>query len=407
MREWTEAEAMAILVSSVRAYGRRARVLSMAGSALSLLKDPGRFASALRQEDFLALRKGIAGAEETLDCLRRDGVSLILPDGPGASHLLSETRHPPHVLFCLGLADLTDPFPVGCVGTRDPSPYGIRSARRITRELAEAGCCIVSGLALGIDSACHEGAMAGGGRTVAVLGSALNRLYPRQNAGLMERILSAGGSVVTEYPPGTFASRFSFPERNRIIAGLSLGVFVVEGRERSGALSTATLAASEGREVFSLPGSVEEPRSRLPHRLISEGAKLVTCGADILSEFVIEPSVRLGNIVSDAEGTGRDALKPGEKQSPAQTSSLMVRSENAALSQKEERTVAYRVPTGLGKMEERICQAILEGPVDFDELCERTGIPGGEMGALLIEMELDALVETLPGNAVGPGSGMR
>ena len=404
--KWTEEEAMAVLVSSVRAYGRRARALTLAGDARALIREPERYAAVLRPDDLSALRKGIAAAEELLDRLHREGIALILPHGPGASRLLSEIRHPPHLLFCRGVADLTDPFPVGCVGTRDPSPYGLRNGKRIARELAEAGCCIVSGLALGIDAACHEGALAGKGRTVAVLGGALDRLYPRQNRGLMERILDAGGSVVTEYPPGTYATGFSFPERNRIIAGLSLGIFVAEGRERSGALSTASLALSEGREVFALPGSVEDPRSMLPHRLIAEGAKLATCGADILSEFVIEPPLggksgaHTAPAARSSDSSDRAADRAPETAVPSETGAKPA-SGGSSIPPR-----ALSVPDGLGEEETAVCRALLSGIVDFDELCEATGIPGDALGALLIEMELDGLVETLPGNAFGPGTRM-
>ena len=406
--EWTEAEAMAIVVSSVRAYGRRAKALSEAGDARTLLRDPGRCAAALRPEDLSALRTGIKAAGETLDKLRRDGVSLILPGGPGASSLLSEIRHPPHLLFCQGLADLTDPFPIACVGTRDPSDYGFRNARRIARELAEAGCCIVSGLALGIDAASHDGALMGRGRTIAVLGGALNRLYPRENRNLLERILEAGGSVVTEYPQGTFASRFSFPERNRIIAGLSLGVFVAEGRDRSGALGTASIALSEGREVFALPGNVEEPCSRLPHRLIAEGAKLITCGEDILAELVIEPPAKAGKNMGPASGEEEYRTSSVKKQAPDEAKTPGGKEKAQPVRQDEVKPAqVLDLPEDLGGQETAVCRALLSGIVDFDELCVATGLPEDDLGALLIEMELDGLIETLPGNAFGPGGRMR
>ena len=394
--ERTEAEATALLVSAVRGYGRRERALRLAGSAAAVLAEPERYAAALRPEDLSALRRAEREGDALLSRLRGAGVRLLLPQGPGSSPLLREIAHPPHLLFCLGAPELGDPFPIACVGTRKASAYGIRNARRIAAELAGAGCCIVSGLAEGIDSAGHEGALSAGGRTIAVLGGALDRLYPKSGRPLMERILAAGGTVLSEYPPGTSPTRFSFLDRNRIISGLSLGVFVAEGRARSGALSTASQALSQGREVFALPGSVEEPCSELPHRLISEGAKLVTCGSDILSEFVIgrEPEARRASSgkrppapETAPAGTGVAAPAPAEE-TPAQVRTL-------------------RVPEGMYAERAAVCRVLCGGIADFDQLSEETGIPGGALGALLIEMELDGLAETLPGNAFGPGPAMR
>lgn len=156
-------------------------------------------------------------------------------------------------------------------------------------EMANVGVCVVSGLALGIDAAAHTGALDAKGRTVAILGSALDQPYPAENRPLMRRILESGGSVVSEYPPGTVPTKYSFLQRNRIIAGMSLGTLVTEGPKRSGALNTAMRTIENGREVFALPGSVDSPGSQLPNMLIGDGARLVTCADDILAALVIEP----------------------------------------------------------------------------------------------------------------------
>ena len=225
--------------------------------------------------------------------------------------------------------------------------------------------CVVSGLALGIDAQAHRGALSVGGRTIAVLGGALDRFYPEENRPLMERILEGGGTVITEYAPGTPPGRYSFLERNRIIAGLSLGVVITEGGRRSGAQRTVREALEEGREVFALPGSVDSEVSALPNSLIAEGAHLITCGRDVLRALVIEP--------------GDMGLPPrAEPPSPAPA---------------QARNDAPRTPpAGLDGPQRAVFDALLGGEADFDALCERTGIPAHELGALLTLMELDGLV---------------
>ena len=385
----TEAEAMAVLVAGISAYGRREKALAAAGSALRILEEPEAYAAWLGPEGTASLRTAAARADGMLERMRRSGVTLLLRDSEFYPKLLRQIRHAPQLLFCAGVPDLTDAFPIAAVGTRKPSAYGERNARRIARELAAAGCCVVSGLALGIDGACHEGALEAGGRTVAVLGGALDRPYPRENLGLLDRILERGGSVVSEYPPGTSPSKYSFLHRNRIIAGMALGVFVAEGRARSGALSTANCALDEGREVFALPGSVEEPCAQLPHTLISEGARLVSSGADILRTLVIEPAAEPAPARREEENRGATVPAPAEtKRMPEKPEEL-------------------HVPPTLSGQEQAVCRALLEGSTDFDVLCEQTGIPSAELGSLLIEMEMDGLVEALPGNEYAPGEAMR
>ena len=198
--------------------------------------------------------------------------------------LLREVSDPPLVLFCRGqVACLTRPM-VAIVGARRPTYAGREAARRLSRDLAQAGVGVVSGLALGVDAAAHEGALEGGGDTVAVLGSGLSNVYPARNRGLAERI-AEHGVVVSEFTPHTRPARHHFPHRNRIISGLSLGVAVVEAASRSGSLITARLAGEQGRDVFAMPGSVRNPLSRGCHRLIREGAALIEGAADVLEEL--------------------------------------------------------------------------------------------------------------------------
>ena len=369
-----EAEAMALLLASGLSYGRREAALCEAGSALGVIEEPEAYEKCMGEKGFAQLRGALRERNEHLDAVERSDMRLILRSDPGYPPLLQKIVHPPHLLYVWGRSDLSDACPMAMVGTRKASAYGLRHAREIACGLASAGVCVVSGLALGIDAASHEGALDGRGRTIAVLGGALDRLYPEENRPLMERILAEGGSVVSEYPPGTKAARYSFLQRNRIIAGMTLGTIVVEGPKHSGAFSTAQSALEEGREVFALPGSVEQIGSQLPHLLIAEGAHLITCARDILDELVIEPAKPL-------EASGEEAPM----------------AEAAVL----------RVPEGLSGVRKTICERLLTGEADFDELCVLTGEDSDDLGALLIEMEMDELVEAQAGCAVAPGAAMR
>lgn len=371
-----ESEAMAILVGAGVSYGRREAALRAAGSALAILAEPGLYAAQLQEKGLALLRHALADEARLLDGLAKKKMALVLREDAQYPPLLRQIAHPPHLLYIYGETDLTDRFPVAVVGTRRASAYGLTHTRDIAAELAQTGVCIVSGLALGIDAAAHTGALDGGGRTVAVLGSALDKPYPQENEPLMQRILESGGSVVSEYAPGTPPSRYSFLQRNRIIAGMCLGTLVTEGPRRSGALNTATRTLENGREVFALPGNVDSPGAQLPNMLISEGARLVTGAADILSALVIEPK--------DAPKAAQAAVAPME--APAEKKP--------------------HIPGGLDETQRAICAALLAGEADFDALCAVSGLESDELGALLIEMEMDGLVTPLAGTRYAPGTQM-
>ena len=371
-----ESEAMAILVGAGVSYGRREAALREAGSALAILAEPGLYAAQLQEKGLALLRHALADEARLLGGLAKKKMALVLREDAQYPPLLRQIAHPPHLLYVYGETDLTDRFPVAVVGTRRASAYGLTHTREIAAELAQTGVCVVSGLALGIDAAAHTGALDGGGRTVAVLGSALDKPYPQENDPLMRRILESGGSVVSEYAPGTPPSRYSFLQRNRIIAGMCLGTLVTEGPRRSGALNTATRTLENGREVFALPGNVDSPGAQLPNMLISEGARLVTGAADILSALVIEPK--------DAPKTAQAAVVPME--APAEKKP--------------------HIPGGLDETQRAICAALLAGEADFDALCAVSGLESDELGALLIEMEMDGLVTPLAGTRYAPGTQM-
>lgn len=371
-----ESEAMAILVGAGVSYGRREAALRAAGSALAILAEPGLYAAQLQEKGLALLRHALADEARLLGGLAKKKMALVLREDAQYPPLLRQIAHPPHLLYVYGETDLTDRFPVAVVGTRRASAYGLTHTREIAAELAQTGVCVVSGLALGIDAAAHTGALDGGGRTVAVLGSALDKPYPQENESLMRRILESGGSVVSEYAPGTPPSRYSFLQRNRIIAGMCLGTLVTEGPRRSGALNTATRTLENGREVFALPGNVDSPGAQLPNMLISEGARLVTGAADILSALVIEPK--------DEPKAAQAAVAPME--APAEKKP--------------------HIPGGLDETQRAICAALLAGEADFDALCAVSGLESDELGALLIEMEMDGLVTPLAGTRYAPGTQM-
>jgi DNA processing protein len=243
------------------------------------------------------------------------------------------------------------------VGSRNGSPYGIKVTGRLAYSLAQHGLTIASGLARGIDTAAHEGALLAKGRTVAVLGSGLDVIYPSENRKLAERIVETG-MICSEFPPGTLPERQNFPVRNRIISGLSLGVVIVEAGLRSGSLITARLALEQGREVFAVPGSIESFKSSGTHRLIKQGAKLVEQAQDILEEI-------------PAASSGGPTLST-EQDTSAPLSSFT--SEQG-----------------------KIWKALADGPVQVDPLARQTGLGMGSLLSQLLEMEIKGWVRQLPG----------
>lgn len=373
-----EREAMAVLVSAKGVhYAPRAAALQKAGSAKDILADPAAFQRELGSKGVLAVHKAVQAQEAILDEIYAAGVHLLLPGEEGYPKRLMEIPRAPHLLFVQGAATLDDALLVSIVGTRAASEYGLRHTRRIARELANSGVCIVSGLALGIDAAAHEGALEANGRTIAVLGGALNKFYPEENCALRDRILEAGGSVVSEYPMGVSPNRYSFLLRNRIIAGLSQGTLVTEGPFKSGALRTANDAGDYGREVFALPGSVDAPNSALPHKLLADGAHLAQSGGDILS--VLAPQLRQEiRALRKTETTHAKQAAPREEE-------------------KSEKATGQAIPEDLPGEERAVLLALADGEKDFDALCEETGMDGAALGTVLMGLEMEGLIASLPG----------
>lgn len=232
--------------------------------------------------NLLATRTRVVLADE-LARIRKQGIALLTWENPGYPERLRHIYAPPPLLYARGTLLPNEPM-VAIVGTRQATTYGREVARRLAQELARNGVTVVSGLALGIDTEAHKGALAAGGRTIAVLACGVDQAYPLRNRELAAQVV-AQGALVSDYPPGTAPEPRNFPPRNRIISGLSLGVVVVEAGARSGALITCDFATEQGRDVLAVPGSIFSPTSRGCHDLIAQGARLVRNVEDILDEL--------------------------------------------------------------------------------------------------------------------------
>lgn len=304
------------------------------------------------------------------------GVQILGQHDSRYPEALHSTFDPPIVLYVRGDLRRNDNIGLAVVGTRQASRYGRDQAERFGAALARAGFTVVSGLARGVDSAAHRGALAAQGRTLAVLGCGLATIYPEENRDLGSEI-ARSGALVSEFPLDTSPSRENFPRRNRIIAGLSLGTLVVEGPCRSGALITARFAADIGREVFAIPGRIDQRNAEGTNRLIAEGqAKLVDGLESILEE--------LGPIADDlARKTAPPAPAAEGEEAPEQRRLL------------EDPPAAPEPPSQ--SREGRILAAIGEEEVHIDEICARCGLPVHEVSASLMMLELKRAVAQSPG----------
>ena len=253
----------------ISAFGSASSALSAPASAWASLRLPAVSAQARRCEQVRET------ARASMAWLEQPGQHLLMWDDPHYPALLAEISDPPPLLFIAGNIDLLDKPQLAVIGSRRASRPGLDTATAFARSLARAGFVITSGLAAGIDGAAHQGALEGGGATIAVLGTGLEKLYPQRHKRLAQAILDQGSALVSEFPLATEPAKDNFPRRNRIISGLSLGVLVVEASLASGSLITARLAAEQGREVFAMPGSIHHPGAKGCHQLIRDGAVLV------------------------------------------------------------------------------------------------------------------------------------
>ncbi len=284
--------------------------------------------------------------------LESKGISFICHTEPSYPENLLQIFDPPPVIFVRGSIKSTDKLAVAVVGSRKPSPYGLAVAEKMAKDLAAVGITVVSGMARGIDTAGHKGALEGSGRTIAVLGCGPDVVYPRENHRLMDKIINKG-AVISEFPPGTVPEAWHFPVRNRVISGLARGTVVVEAAERSGALITADFALEQGRDVMAVPGNVVNPLTRGPHRLIKQGARLVEGAGDIIDELGLE------NIFPLPEA-GHSGLK-------------------------------------MSGEEESLYKLLSLDPAALDELICRSGLPPQKAMAALMYLEIKGLVKQMPG----------
>jgi DNA processing protein len=287
-------------------------------------------------------------------------VKLLPMDDPAYPRLLKEIHDPPIVLYVRGNLDRLNSDSISVVGARRATTYGLQVATQLSRELAGRGLTIVSGLARGIDSAAHKGALEGKGKTIAVLGSGIDEIYPKENRKLAAAILEEG-TLVSEFPIGTFPAPQNFPIRNRIISGLSLGTVIVEAAEYSGSLITARLANEQNREVFAVPGNITQKTSFGPNLWIKQGAKLVQTWEDVVEEC--PPRVKDRLLAAPA--------------TPLQGSLVGVQ-----LSEIEKRV--YGILT-------------VDEPVHIDVMVARTKLPQSDLLGALLELELKDCIQQLPG----------
>lgn len=295
------------------------------------------------------------------------GATLLHLDHPAYPAALSRLDDAPPVLFCHGQLEHLQAPALAIVGSRSASPDGVGLARGIAQALADQGWLIVSGLAAGIDAAAHEGALAGGGATAAVLGTGIDQVYPRYNQHLATRI-AQDGLLVSEQALGTEPARANFPRRNRIIAGLALGVLVVQAARQSGSLITARLASDLGREVMAIPGSIHSPLSKGCHQLLRQGATLVESAEDVLNEL-----------------TGP-------------LGALVLASQTARASTRPDRARADRQPHGqatVHPLAQSTLRAMGWAPVGVDLLAERLQCTPGSLASVLLQLELAGLIERL------------
>jgi len=290
--------------------------------------------------------------------IRDAGVEIVRFTSSEYPARLRMIADPPPFLYIKGALKVEDDRAVAIVGSRSASDYGRRVARGLARGLASLGFTVVSGMARGIDGSAHESALQAGGRTIAVLGSGVERAYPPEHEGLYRRI-SENGAVLSELPVGTRPMAFNFPARNRLISGLSLGVVVVEATEKSGSLITAALALEQGREVFAVPGAAGASRSRGAHQLIRQGAKLVETVNDIIEEIAPQLVRRAG--------TAPEAR-------------------------------ARVLPPNAGENTRKILILLQDNPLHVDQVIERSGLPPAQVLGILLDLELQGFIRQSPGN---------
>lgn len=341
----------------LRQFGSPERVFRASLTELEACQLPAAPAQAI------ASRNAYKEAEAELDRVRKLGCSLVNWSDPEYPQRLLEIYDPPPLLYVRGDVTVLNRYSISMVGTRRPTPYGNQMAERLGRDLAERGLTVVSGMARGIDSSSHQGAVkASQGATVGVLGTGVDVMYPKENKKLFAEV-EKRGALISEFPLGSHPAPENFPVRNRVVAGMSLGVVVVQGAQYSGSLITARLGMEFGREVYGVPGNVTVDVSFAPNQLIKQGAKLVTSWEDVVEELPTEI---------------RAELFPVDATTVEERTSLFVKA--------------------LSPVEKKIFALLAEDEsIHVDELVEKSELSSSEVLAALCEMEMKGMVRQMPG----------
>lgn len=345
----------------LREFGDPEAVFRASLTSLEACRLPAGAAQAIHSQ------QPLKAAEEELDKVRAAGCRLLTWDEPAYPKRLREIYDPPPVFYFKGDAELLDRHSLAIVGSRKPTPYGVQMAERLAHELAERGLVIISGMARGIDALAHRGALearkkSGRGATIGVLGAGIDVIYPKENKKLYDQVAETG-VLISEFPIGSFPAPQNFPVRNRVIAGMALGVVVVEGAQYSGSLITARLAMEFGREVFGVPGNVTQALSFGPNQLIKQGAKLVSGWEDVVEELPTDI---------------RAELFPAEQVSQKERAALL------------EQTLSPAEQALYGLLS-------IDQARHVDELLELSGLSSSEGLAALFELEMKSAVRQLPG----------
>jgi DNA processing protein len=356
----TDQEAYLIL-NALPAIGpvQTRRAIEVVGSAQGLLMETGSKLSAikgLKRPAVEALNHWSShfDLDAELKKIAQHEVTILHWEHEQYPERLKEIYDPPLVLYCRGDVESLSRQGIGVVGSRRTTYYGLEAAKKLSYQMAYAGLCVFSGLARGIDTAAHQGAVAAKGRTVAVLGSSLDHLYPAENKELARKIVEQRGAVVSEFPFGTPPDRRTFPMRNRIVSGMSTGILVVEAGASSGALITAKMGLEQGKTIYAVPGRITSPESKGCHGLIKEGAKLVEEVEDILSEYEFSFS-------------------------------------------KPEIAPKRPWPDDLSPEEEKILEVMQTEEIQMDELIPKCGLSSSVVSVTLLRLEMRKLVRQLPG----------
>ncbi len=309
--------------------------------------------------DSIINQRNIIDPDKELLETKEKGINVVTVYDDNYPFLLRNIYDPPQIIYFKGELSLdNDNVSIAVVGSRKPTYYGRYVAEKISKQLAMEGITVVSGMAIGVDTFAHKGALSGGGRTIAVLGSGVDVPYPKRNINLIQEIVK-NGAVISEFPPGTGPLPAHFPMRNRIISGLSLGTLVVEAGARSGSLITADCALEQGREVFAIPGNITSVNSKGTNRLIKQGAKLVDTLEDILEEFCFINLERTNNDINSME-----------------------------------------LDDGLSEDEKLVMQNITGQNITTDHLVDITGFSPKKINLILAKLELKGKIKQLPGNTI-------